>query len=160
VTVAPKDPPPAVPAASTSAEPTETERLKKLVPERIGVWKLKSLVGPLPGREDPPSPSVDAEFRHGERRAAVSVSDAGVNAAARYTGAPVRETTDEGREATYREGNATVLERLRKIDRQAQVTLLRDDGIVVIAKGTGIDTAQLKKLVLGIKARSAMAVAR
>jgi hypothetical protein len=101
-----------------------------------------------------PADVVDAEFRNGNRRATLSVSDAGAGAAKQ--GAPIRTATDDGAEATYHEEGATVLEKVRRIDGRAEVTLLRDDGIVIVAVATGITPIQLKRLARGIKARSAM----
>ena len=152
------DTPASPPLSSSPAEPTPAERLQRLVPERVGAWKRYALGGRLPGRHVLPEPNVvvDAEFRNGDRRATVSVSDAGVGAATPYEGALIRKSTDEGREATYHEGGATVLEKVRRIDGRAEVTLLRDDGIVVVATATGIAPAQLKRLARAIKSRSTM----
>lgn len=149
---------PAKPAAIASrVELTPEEQLQRLIPERIGAWKRFSLGERLPGRVEAPDsrPVVEAEFRNADKRATVSVSDAGAASAQPYRGEPMRTSTDEGRQATYHEGDATVLEKVRRIDGEAQVTLLRDDGIVIVVTATAIAPVQLKRLARGIKPRAA-----
>lgn len=160
--VAKPDAPAKPPATPSHAELTPEEQLQRLVPERIGAWKRSSLGERLPGRVEPPDPKavVEAEFRNADRRATVSVSDAGAASAKPYRGAPMRTATDEGREATYHEEDATVLEKVRRIDGATQVTLLRDDGIVIVVSATGIAPVQLKRLARGIRPRSAMSGAK
>jgi hypothetical protein len=160
--VAHADKPANSPPSSSRAELTPSERLQRLVPEQIGAWKRHSLGGALPGRAALAEPAdvVDAEFRNGNRRATLSVSDAGAGAAKPYQGAPTRTATDDGPEAIYHEEGATVLEKVRRIDGRAEVTLLRDDGIVIVAVATGVTPIQLKRLARGIKARSAMTTGR
>lgn len=154
----PSDAPANPPASASRAEPTPEEQLQRLVPERIGAWKRASLGERLPERVEAPGSKavVEAEFRNGAKRATVSVSDAGAASARPYRGEPMRSANDEGREATYHEENATVLEKMRRIDGAAQVTLLRDDGIVVVVDATGIAPAELKRLARGIRPRAAM----
>ena len=147
-TVATQNPPAA--ASAPAATPTPVERLKQLVPEQIGAWKRHSLAGPPLGREGDGTPSANAEFRNRKLRVTVSVSDAGAPTSA-GPAAPVETKTDSGSEKTYREGTSTVRETYRRIDRQGEVTLLRADGIVVIARGTGIEAAQLKALASGVR---------
>jgi hypothetical protein len=53
-----------------------------------------------------------------------------------------------------------VLEKVRRIDGAAQVTLLRDDGIVIVVSATGIPPQQLKRLAQGIRPRSAMSAGK
>jgi hypothetical protein len=138
-------------APSSLGSAASVERLKTLVPTRVGRWKRVSLSGPELGREEPPSPAVNAAFASGKRRIALTLSDAGPNKAAPMTGPPLWRKTDQGHEIAYREKNETVLEKVRNIDRLAQVTLLRDDGLVIVAEGTGVDTARLKTVARAVK---------
>ena len=160
-TVTQRDAPAKPPATPSRVELTPGEQLQRLVPERIGAWKRHSLGERLPERVEAPDakPVVEAEFRNADKRATVSVADGGAASANPYRGAPMRTATDEGREATYHEGGATVLEKVRRIDDAAQVTLLRDDGIVIVVSATGIAPVQLKRLARGILSRSAMSSA-
>ena len=161
-TVTQPDAPAKAPATANRVELTPEEQLQRLVPERIGAWKRFSLGERLPERVEAPDskPVVEAEFRNADKRATVSVSDAGAGSAQPYRGEPIRTSSDEGRDATYHEGDATVLEKVRRIDGAAQVTLLRDDGIVIVVSATGIAPTQLKRLARGIRPRSAMRAAK
>jgi hypothetical protein len=160
--VTPPDAPAKPPATPSRLELTPEEQLQRLVPERVGAWKRSSLGERLPERVEAADakPVVEAEFRNADKRATVSVSDAGAASAQPYRGEPMRTANDEGREATYHEGDATVLEKVRRIDGAAQVTLLRDDGIVIVVSATGIPPQQLKRLAQGIRPRSAMSAGK
>lgn len=147
--------PDATPSSNSASAPlTPGERLQRLVPQRMGGWRRASIGERLPRRQaGNPSVTIDAEFVSGGRTVLISVSDAG--SATPYSGKPMRTKTDEGHEATYHEGRATVMEKWRRIDGHAELTLLRDDGIVVIAVGDGVPMTELKRLAQAIKPRRA-----
>ena len=139
------------PSPSSSAPAlTPSERLMKLVPERVGKWKRHMLRG-APHDPQMESPRmVEAEFRRDKLHVMLSVTDTG--AAAAPPAAPVDRSDDQGSEKVYAEGSATVRETVRRIDGQIEVALQRADGITVLVHAIGVPASDLKALALGIKA--------
>ncbi|MBX3607217.1 MAG: hypothetical protein KF788_18200 [Piscinibacter sp.] len=142
---------PFLPARSqtVTATPTPNERLMSLVPEKIGDWTLDSLRGARPGPDGVTDPAAEAEFRKGDLRASLTVSQS----ARRVTppASPTENTTPEGTERIYAEGNAALREAVRRADGRVDVALMRADGIVVTVQATMVAVHDLKTLALGIK---------
>ena len=141
----------AAPAAATSA--ADVEHLKAMVPTRIGRWKRVASPSPAAIPEDPSARGVQAEFAAGRQHIAVEVSKASF-VAATPSDLPRITRNDAGHEIVYREGREVVVERVRSTDGQAQVTLHRDDGLTVVAEGTGIAPERLKAVARAVGRRS------
>jgi hypothetical protein len=139
------------PSAATST--AEVEQLKAMVPTRIGRWKRVATPAPAAIPEDPSARGVQAEFAAGRQHIALEVSKA-VNVAAEPSDLPRLTRNDAGHELVYREGRELVVERVRSTDGQAQVTLRRDDGLTVVAEGTGIAPERLKAVARAVGRRS------
>ena len=151
-----KAPKPARPAASTPASSSATsaahvEQLMAMVPARIGRWKRVAAPAAADLPDDPSVPGVQAEFAAGRQHIALEVSKA-ASAAAEPTDLPRVTRSDAGHELVYREGRELVVERVRS-DGQAQVTLRRDDGLTVVAEGTGIAPERLKAVARAVVRR-------
>jgi hypothetical protein len=139
------------------AEPTSDwathERLKKLIPERVGKWKLFG-TGPEDRRIDGFQPSgVLAEFRRGKHRVQVSVNQIAPRPApAPFP--PVERNSVESSEKLYMEGDAMVSETRRTIDGRTEVSVSRPDGVVASAHSFLVPASELKAILLGINAKS------
>jgi len=148
---------PARPVASTPASPSATsaahvEQLKAMVPARIGRWKRVAAPARADVPEDPSAPGVQAEFAAGREHIALEVSKV-ASVAAEPTDLPRITRNGAGHELVYRDGRELVVERVRHSDGQAQVTLRRDDGLTVVAEGTGIAPERLKAVARAVGRR-------
>ena len=82
------------------------------------------------------------------------------NEAAQWKRPPNRRETDAGREYVYREGRHTVRE-IEKRDRpEREVVLILAHGIVISARGDGVEMAALKALANGISVPAAESLVR
>jgi hypothetical protein len=129
------------------------ERLKQLIPERVGKWKLFG-TGPEDRRIDGVRPSgVLAEFRRGKHRVQVSVNQIAPRPApAPFP--PIERNSVESSEKLYLEGDAMVSETRRTIDGRTEVSVSRPDGVVASAQSFLVPALELKTILLGIKAKS------
>jgi hypothetical protein len=127
------------------------ERLKQLVPERVGKWKLLG-TGPEDRRIDGVRPSgVLAEFRHGKRIVKVRVGQRAFGPVP-VLSAPVQQRDAAGSETAYNEGGSMVTETHRVADGRTEVHLSRADGVTVKAHSFGVPASELKAIVMGFKA--------
>jgi hypothetical protein len=143
--------------SESPAEPTSDwathERLKKLIPERVGKWKLFG-TGPEPMRIDGFQPSgVLAEFRRGKQRVQVRVGHIEPKTLL-LPAVPIERNSVEGSEKLYAEGNARVRETHRAIDGRTEVSVTRPDGVVASAHSFLVPASELKAILLGFKATS------
>jgi hypothetical protein len=129
------------------------EQLKKLVPERVGKWKLFG-TGPEPMRVDGFQPSgVLAEFRRGKDRVQVKVMQ-GDPGPVPVLSAPIEENSVAGTKKAYTEGGVLVREAYRVADGRTDVTVVRDEGVIAKAHSFRAPASELKAILLGIKANS------
>ena len=148
-----KPPASARPAAAASAPTTfDIERLKAMVPPQIGRWKRVAAPAGGPARDDPDALEVRADYAAGSQRIVLDVSKA-ASAAPPPADLPSLTRTEAGHVLVYREGREIVVERLRRSDGRAQVTLRRDDGLTIVAEGTGVDPTRLKALARAVARR-------
>ena len=144
---------PVTPAsASTAAALPGVERLKAMVPARIGRWKRVAAPAAVNAQDDPSAPGVQAEFTAGRKHIALEVSKS-ASAPTAPSDLPRLTRNEAGHELVYREGREIVFERVRRSDGQAQVTLRRDDGLTVVAEGTGIAPERLKAVARAVVRR-------
>jgi hypothetical protein len=141
--------------SNSTPEPTSDwathERLKKLIPERMGKWKLLG-TGPEPMRKDGFQPSgVLAEFRRGKQRVKVSATQ-NEPGPVPVSSAVIERNTVVGSERIYVEGDAIVSETHRVADGRTDVHLSRADGVTVKAHSFSVPASELKAIVLGFKA--------
>ena len=134
---------PAARSQAAASAPTATERLQALVPARIGRWKRVAAPEPGAAGDDPAVPGLHADYVAGRLHLAVAVAKSPAALPA-PSGLPSLVRTEAGHELVYREGREIVVERLRRADEHAQVTLRRDDGLTIVVEGTGIEPARLK----------------
>jgi hypothetical protein len=137
------------------SEPTSDwathDRLKKLVPERVGKWKLFG-TGPEPMRFDGFRPSgVLAEFRCGKDVVKVNVMQ-GDPGPLPVLAAPVEDNSVVGTKKTYSEGGTLVREMFRVVDGRTDVNVSRADGISVNTQAYGVPVSEMKAIAMGIKA--------
>jgi hypothetical protein len=126
------------------------ERLKKLVPERVGKWKLFG-TGPEPMRIDGFQPSgVLAEFRLGKRRAKVKVGQIAARPIP-ASSAVMENNSAAGSEKTYVEAGALVNETHRVADGRTEIQVSRADGVTVNAQAHGVPASELKAIAMAIK---------
>jgi hypothetical protein len=116
-----------------------------MVPARIGRWKRVAAPAPAPAHDDPSAPGVQAEFTAGREHIALAPTVP--------VDLPRITRSEAGHELVYREGRVLVVERVRSTDGQAQVTLRRDDGLTVLAEGTGIAPERLKAIARAVGRR-------
>ncbi len=144
-------------ASPTSASPVSAtsdwathERLKKLVPERVGKWKLFGM-GPEPMRVDGFQPSgVLAEFRHGKHRVKVRVGQIEPRPTP-ASSAVIENNSAVGSEKTYVEAGALVNETHRVADGRSDVLVTRADGVSVSAQAYRLPASELKAIAMAIK---------
>jgi hypothetical protein len=136
--------------ASSAPELTLHERLMQLVPDMVGEWKRHTVNRARPRIDGGRPPTVLAEFRHGKFRAQVSVTQ-GAPGPVPVLSAPVEHHSVTGSEKAYSEGGVRVSETHRVADGRTEVTVVRDDGIFVVAHSIGVAASELKALALGIK---------
>jgi hypothetical protein len=137
------------------SEPTSDwathDRLKKLVPERVGKWKLFG-TGPEPMRFDVFRPSgVLAEFRCGKDVVKVNAMQ-GDPRPVPVLSAPVERNDAVSRERAYNEGGSMVNETYRLADGRTDVDVVSNDGVIVSARSYGVPASELKAIAMGIKA--------
>jgi hypothetical protein len=126
------------------------ERLKKLIPERVGKWKLLG-TGPEPMRIDGFQPSgVLAEFRRGKRRVKVSVHQIPPRPTP-VSSAVVENNSVVGSEKTYVEAGALVSERHRVVDGRTDVHVSHADGVSVSAQAYLVPPSEMKAIAMAIK---------
>jgi hypothetical protein len=120
-----------------------------LVPDHVGGWKRHSLKRAAHEVDGSAPARVEAEFRRGDRQAAmlVSASDGGMAPAA-----AVDRHDDQGSEKIYAEGGSTVRETVRRIDGRTEVAVMRPDGVTVIVQAHRVPAADLKQLAFGVHA--------
>jgi hypothetical protein len=142
---------PVAAASPASSAPLDEGRLKALVPAQIGAWKRRRLSAPAPTGEADVQVQIEAEFRSAKRTAVLLVSSLGPGAGAPWTGSEAEHETAEGTERAYGEAGNAVRESVRRHDGRVEVTVLRPDGVVVIARGYGIGLAEAKALAFGVR---------
>lgn len=137
------------PASSAPALSTG-ERLMQLVPDQVGPWKRHKLTRAPRAIDGTSASTVEAEFRQGNRRVQVSVTQMKAPPSPPPV-APADRETASGRERSYAENGATVLEQTRKADGRTDVTVVRADGVAVAAHAIGVTASDLKAIAQGIK---------
>jgi hypothetical protein len=119
----------------------------------VGKWKLLG-TGPEDRLIDGVRPSgVLAEFRRGKERVQLKVMQ-GDPGPVPVLSAPMEENTVVGTKKVYNEGSALVRETYRVADGRTDVSVVRDEGIIVTTHSFRVPASELKAILLGIKATS------
>jgi hypothetical protein len=126
------------------------ERLKKLIPEWVGKWKLFG-TGTEPMRFDGFQPSdVLAEFR-GKQRVKASVHQIPPKPTP-VSSVVIENNTAVGSEKTYVEAGALVNETHRVVDGRTDVHVSHADGVSVSAQAYLVPASEMKAIAMAIRA--------
>lgn len=140
--------------AAGGGAPIPPAELKALLPESIGDLPRTSFEAQGGAAMGIASSSARGRYDAGDRHVELSITDmgslAGLAGLAGWANMTVDRETDGQVEKVYKQGNRTVREEYRKDGSQAEVTVILGNGVIVEAKGGGVDPATLKKVVEGV----------
>lgn len=141
-------------AAATGRSALPLAELKAMLPEQLAGLTRKSLETQSGAAMGLGGAVADARYGSGDKRLLLSIVDGGgIGAVASLAGAlgvNAEKETEQGHERTYQEGARTVHEEARKDGSHAEYTLILGSGVVVSAKGEGLDLAAVKQAVTGL----------
>ncbi|HSI57888.1 MAG TPA: Yip1 family protein [Ideonella sp.] len=128
--------------------------LKAMLPESVAGLARKSLETQSGAAMGLGGSVADARYGSGDKTLALSIMDGGgVGAMASLAGAlgvTAEKETEQSRERTYKEGDRTVHEEAQKDGSRAEYTLILASGVIVSAKGEGLDLAVVKQAVTAL----------
>lgn len=140
--------------AAGGGVPIPAGELKALLPESLGDLPRTSFEAQGGAAMGIASSSARGVFAAGERQVELSIADmgglAGLAGLAGWANMTVDRETDGQVEKVYKQGNRTVREQYRKDGSHGELTVVLPNGVIVEAKGNGVDPAVLKKVVEGV----------
>lgn len=135
-------------------QPIPAAELKALLPETLGGLGRESYEAQSNTAMGIASSSARARYASGDRRVELSITDmgslAGLAGIAGWANMTVDRETDGQVEKVYKQGTRTVREQYRKDGSHGEVTVILPNGVIVEARGDGVDPASLKKIVDGL----------
>jgi hypothetical protein len=139
-------------AIGGTGTPIPAQELQALLPEAIGDLRRASLEARGGQAAGVAGSSARGEYVAGERRVELSITDSGGLAGlATLAGMVTGERETDGRvERVTRQGNRTLREAFDKDGRDAEVTVILANGVIVGAEGDGVDVAALRRFVEGV----------
>jgi hypothetical protein len=139
---------------SGNAAPIPAADLKAMLPESIGDMQRTSIEAQGGEAMGIAGSGAKASYAAGDKRAELSITDAGglagLAAMAGWAHMTMDKETDGKVEKVYKEGARTVHEEYRKDGSQSEVTVLLGNGVVVEAEGSRVDADTLKKTLVGL----------
>lgn len=140
--------------AAGGGQPLPPADLKALLPESVGELARQSFEAQGGAAMGIASSSARGRYGAGDRSVELTITDmgsmAGLAALAGWANMTVDRETDTEIEKVYKQGQRTVREAYRKDGRSGEMTVVLANGVVVEAKGRGVDPALLKQVVEGI----------
>jgi hypothetical protein len=141
-------------AGNGGAAPIPAADLKGLLPESLGDMKRESFEANGGAAMGIATSSATATYTAGDRRVHLAITDlGGMSGLAAMAGwanmTQDRETQDEV-EKVYKDGNRTVHEQYRKDGSHAEYSVVLANGVIVEAKGDGVDVGAVKAAAGGI----------
>ena len=135
-------------------QPIPAAELKALLPETLGGLARESFEAQNNAAMGLASSSARGRYAGGDRRVELSITDmgslAGLAGVAGWANMTVDRETDGQVEKVYKQGTRTVREQYRKDGSHGEVTVILPNGVIVEARGNGVDPASLKKFVDGL----------
>jgi hypothetical protein len=140
--------------AGGGTAPIAAADLKAMLPESLGDMKRESFEANGGAAMGLATSSATATYAAGDRRVHLAVTDlGGMSGLAAMAGwanmTQDRETQDEV-EKVYKDGNRTIHEQYRKDGSHAEYSVVLANGVVVEAKGDGVDLGAVKAAAGGI----------
>lgn len=140
--------------AAGGGVPIPAGELKALLPESLGDLPRTSFEAQGGAAMGIASSSARGVYAAGDRQVELSITDmgslAGLAGLAGWANMTVDRETDGQVEKVYKQGNRTVREQYRKDGSHGELTVVLPNGVIVEAKGSGVDPAVLKKVVEGV----------
>lgn len=140
--------------AAGGGVPIPAGELKALLPDSLGDLPRTSFEAQGGAAMGIASSSARGVYAAGERQVELSIADmgglAGLAGLAGWANMTVDRETDGQVEKVYKQGNRTVREQYRKDGSHGELTVVLPNGVIVEAKGSGVDPAVLKKVVEGV----------
>lgn len=134
--------------------PIPAQELKALLPESLGDLKRESYEAQGGEAMGVAGSSAKASYGAGDKKVQLSVTDmgglAGLAALAGWANMTVDRETNDQIEKVYKQGARTVREESRKDGSRSEMTVILGNGVLVEAKGSGVDPAVLKKVIEGV----------
>jgi len=141
-------------AAGVNSAPIAAQDLKALLPESFGELQRKSFEAQGGQAMGVGGSSAKASYAAGEQRVQVSITDlggmGGLAALAGLANMTLDRETDGKVEKVYKAGKRTIREDYRKDGSHGEYTVILENGVVVEARGDGVDMATLKRFVDGV----------
>jgi hypothetical protein len=141
-------------AGNGSAVPIPASDLKALLPESLGDMKRESFEANGGAAMGIATSNATATYAAGDKRVHLAITDlGGMSGLAAMAGwanmTQDRETQDEV-EKVYKDGNRTIHEQYRKDGSHAEYSVVLANGVIVEAKGDGVDMGAVKAAAGGI----------
>jgi|KBSSwiStaDraftv2_1062776.scaffolds.fasta_scaffold109751_2 hypothetical protein len=139
---------------SGNAAPIPAADLKAMLPESIGDMQRTSIEAQGGEAMGIAGSGAKASYAAGDKRAELSITDAGglagLAAMAGWAHMTMDKETDGKVEKVYKDGGRTIHEEYRKDGSHGEMAVILANGVVVAAEGSRVDMATLKALVQGI----------
>jgi hypothetical protein len=133
----------------TGGTPIPAQELKALLPATLAGMERKSFEAQGGEAMGIAGSSASATYASGDKRIELSVNDMGglgaMGAMAAWANVTVDRETDGQVEKVYKQGGRTVREEYRKDGSSSEYTVILGNGVIVEAKGQGVDPAAVKR---------------
>ena len=140
--------------AAGGGVPFPPAELKALLPDSLGGLPRESFEAQGGAAMGIASSSAKGRYRSGDKDIELSITDmgslAGLAGLAGWANMTVDQETDGQVEKVYKSGKRTIREEYRKDGSHGEVTVVLPNGVIVEARGNGVDPALLKKTVEGV----------
>lgn len=144
----------AMAGATGGGAPLPPQDLKAQLPATLGALPRESIESQSNQAMGLAGSVAKASYAAGEQRVDLSIIDlgglGGLAAMAGWAQTTMDRDTPEKTEKVYKQGARTVHEEFRKDGRRSEVSVLLGNGVMVEAKGRGLDEAALKTLLAGV----------
>lgn len=144
----------AMAGATGGASPLPPQDLKAQLPATLGALPRESIESQSNQAMGLAGSVAKASYTAGEQRVDLSIIDlgglGGLAAMAGWAQTTMDRDTPEKTEKVYKQGGRTVHEESRKDGRSSEIGVLLGNGVMVEAKGRGVDAATLKTLLAGV----------
>ncbi len=138
--------------ATGGATPLPAEALKAALPAALGALPRESIESQGTQSIGVATSFAKASYKAGAQSVDLSVVDLGglAGLAAAWSQTTLDRDTPEKTEKVYKQGDRTVREESRKDGSASEVRVLLGNGVMVEAKGRGVDAPALKALLAGV----------
>jgi hypothetical protein len=138
----------------TAGTPISAQELKALLPETLARLERKSFEAQSGEAMGIAGSSANATYGSGDKQISLSVNDMGglgaVGTLAAWANVTVDRETDGTVEKVYKQGGRTVREEYHKDGSSAEYTVILKNGVIVEAKGRGVDPVAMKQATEGL----------